>query len=221
MAVATATGIALGGSWGANYTLTATTATAKATITKKPAADLAGSNVTFDVAQGTFAGLGDQYEYSLDGGKTWQTAASGVAFVPGEVLVRTKATATAEPSNPEQIGTIAPAPAAPTLGIDYAGEQTTHPVPADYEYTTDPTGATGWQLGNGGKLPLEPGTTYIIRKAATAGSLPGMATTLHTPTRPAAPQQPTIAGSTDTTLTVSGSVPGQEYSVDGIAWQPG
>lgn len=183
-------------------------------ITKTAPAAAPTSGVTYSVKNGTITGLGDTYEYSLDGGSTWQAAPdTGISFAAGNsIQVRTMGSGTAMPSLPQTLGTIATAAAAPTYAIDYAGERTSAAVPATTEYNTTAAdaAASAWTTGTDEVLALTPGTTYYFRVAATDAALAGNVQTLVVPARPSAPADTvvTIAVGDDashTSLTLAAS----------------
>lgn len=157
--------------------------------TKTAPAPLFGSGVTYSVKDKTITGLGDTYEYSLDGGSTWQiTPTAGVSFEAGNIIcVRAKETADAMPSQPQTLGTIVAMAAAPDYAIDFAGEKTTVSVPATAEYNTTSAGAETWTAGENAPLALIPDSAYYFRVAATDTALAGNVQTLDVPARPGAP----------------------------------
>jgi len=186
----------------ATATTFASASSAALSVTTKASASAApSSGVTYSVKDGAVTGLGDTYEYSLDGGSTWTTMpVTGVTFTVGNVIqVRTRETDTAMPSLPQTLGTIAALAAAPDYAIDFINEKTAVFVPATVEYNTTSAGAGTWAAGSGETLALTPGTTYYFRAAATDTALAGNVQTLVAPARPSVPDSTvaTIAEGSD------------------------
>jgi uncharacterized protein YjdB len=125
------------------------------------------SGVTYDVAAGTISGLGSTYEYSINNG-VWSTTTSEVAFVAGDITVRTKATENELPSEVEMIGTIV-VPEAPVLVFD---DVVNNIIGLDdtYEYRID---SGEWVSGEFAG-DFSGNKTINIRWKATADTLPSL-----------------------------------------------
>ena len=143
------------------------------------------SGVTYSVKDGTVSGLGDTYEYSINGGE-WTDKASDVKFVPGTVQVRTKATKDTLPSQPETLASVPAVAEAPTYDIDYTNESTTAAVSYADEYKKDDG---KWTSGTDEVISLKPGSTYTFRTAATDAALASKEQTVTAPERPADPKE--------------------------------
>ncbi|MFC5471574.1 S-layer homology domain-containing protein [Cohnella suwonensis] len=174
-----------------------------------PAAPAPTSGATYNIAAGTVTGLGSLYEYRLGGG-AYSTLSGGVEFVAGLVEVRVRATDSVLPSEPETIGTIAAAAAAPISGVTYhVANKWVNGLNGIYEfrpgggsYTTSTTGLT-----------YAPGDV-LVRIPATATVLASEPEVLGTVLPVAAAPTFTMYAGPSSTIVLSGSTTAMEYSTN-------
>lgn len=167
-------------------------------------------------------------EYSIDGGKTWQTSGVFTGLKAGteyEIISRIAATddkEAGEPSDPLKITTeTSDAPEVPEL-LTKTDTTITIATVDGLEYSID--GGDTWQT-SGVFTGLDADTDYTIlsRVAATDDSIAGKISegfTVHTKIAGAtAPVAPEVISSTSDTIVIK-AVDGQEYSIDGgETWQ--
>jgi hypothetical protein len=192
----------------------------------KPAAPTLASKTDTTVTLTAVSGQ----EYSIDNGSHWQTGNTFTGLTGGvtynNMLSRVAASGgnlASDASSTLSVTTktsAAAAPAAPTL----TGKTDTSiavMVVAENEYQLD--GGT-WQDGN--IFPgLTAGSTHSIctrvkETGSAMASNTSTALTVTTKTAAAAPAAPTLTSKTDTSITVT-AVAGNEYQLDGGAWQDG
>lgn len=203
----------------------ATPAVATYTVTQPTCAVPTG---TITVTAPTGAG----YNYSINGGTTWQTGTLFTGVIPGTYTITTQnaggctsVTGTITINTPPG----APAPATvtvtqPTCSVSTGTIAVTAPTGAGFSYSIN--GGTTWQTGTTfGSLPAG---SYVVTTQNTAGCTSATATiTINAaPTTPAVATytvtQPTCAAPTGTISVSAPTGAGYNYSIDGgTTWQTG
>ena len=208
------------------------------TIPACPTAPTTGSTASATANSITVSEMTDA-EYSVDG-VNWQDSnvLTGLtAATEYTVYIRLKATATEFASAAQKIENVCTAAETPAnaaaAGTISCGDESFE-LTDDYEISTKNGTGEGDTFEDGkltpdadGKVTLEPGKTYYIRKAA-SGNIPASeAVSLTIPARPAAPAESDFTVTEETVEnkkdgSVSGITEAMEYSLDGGAtWVSG
>ncbi len=158
--------------------------------------DVARASTTLTVSTSKFPT--DTYEYSKDGGTTWQAGNEFTGLTAGnyyQIAVREKATdttAAGAASNVLSVRTVVPPKSSEGLAlIDYTTEKFKSEIKAKVngtEYTYEISSTNAFSATISGGADVTPGSTYYIRYAAVAGvSEASLAVAFTVPQRPSAP----------------------------------
>lgn len=127
----------------------------------------------------------DEYSVNADMSGAVSGTGSKISITPGQDLYfRTKAV-NPNPASDIQHLVIPARQAAPSFSVDFALENTSTAVSAEYEYATQ-ANMSGAITGAGVRVNVTPGTNLYIRRKATASAFGSAVQTLAVPSRPVA-----------------------------------